>query len=69
MKDGKDEKDGLDEWIDELDRIIGVEHYSEEELKAMEEKEEQRPRDPLIYVAVVIVIAIILVLLLLFRII
>ncbi|MEM3852606.1 MAG: hypothetical protein QXP70_06360 [Methanomassiliicoccales archaeon] len=76
MKDDVDseepeEKDGLDEWVDELDRLIGVETYTEEELKSgqTEKTAQKNKRDPLIYVAIVIVVLIVIALLLLFHVI
>ena len=56
-------KDGLDEWVDELDRLIGVEQMSDEEIA---ERENVRKEEEGTWAVKLIVIAIIILVLLAF---
>lgn len=52
-------KDALDEWVDELDRLIGIEPMSEEEIAEQQRLEQQKKKtgvDPALLIAAVIVI-------------
>jgi len=62
-----EEKDALDEWVDELDRLIGIEEMTEEEAAASNREKEEETRkgerySRFIILALVIAIAVIAVL-------
>ena len=60
-----EKKDALDEWVDELDRLIGIESMSEEEIAAQQQasREKSKGVDPLlIVVAAIIILAVVAVL-------
>jgi hypothetical protein len=63
------ERDGLDDWVDELDRLIGVQQMSDEEIDAAhaEEKKKKGP-DVTLLIVVAIIILLIVAALLYFRI-
>lgn len=54
-----EKKDALDEWVDELDRLIGIEPMSEEEIAEQQRAEkEKKGVDPVgIIVLAIIVLA------------
>lgn len=65
-----EKKDALDEWVDELDRLIGIEPMSEEEIAAQQKPVEiKKGFDPLKLVIVAIIILAAVALLIYFRVI
>ncbi len=74
MKDGEgsqepQERDGLDEWVDELDRLIGVEEMTEEEVRAAQaaQNEQKRGIDITLVIVTAIIVLIVIAALLFFR--
>jgi cobalamin biosynthesis Mg chelatase CobN len=67
----KDEgRDGLDEWVDELDRLIGVEQMSDEEIAEREAaRKEEKGTGAVKFIIIAIIILILLALLLYLKII
>lgn len=54
---GEEKKDALDEWVDELDRLIGIEPMSEEEIAEQNRAVEQKKQvDLLPYLVLAIII-------------
>ncbi len=55
------ERDGLDEWVDELDRLIGVEEMTEEEISAAQKVQTERKKGTDITVLIAAAIAVLLI--------
>ncbi len=55
------ERDGLDEWVDELDRLIGVEEMTEEEISAAQKVQTKRKKGTDITVLIAAAIAVLLI--------
>ncbi len=63
------ERDGLDDWVDELDRLIGVQEMTDDEIDAAHADEKKRKGlDITLLIAMAIVILLIAAALLYFRI-
>ncbi len=62
------ERDGLDEWVDELDRLIGIEQKSDEEIIAEQAELEggRRGIDITLIIAAAIIVLLLIAALLLF---
>lgn len=60
-----EKKDALDEWVDELDRLIGIEPMSEEEIAAQQQGSQKKSKGPdplLLVVAAIVILAVVAVL-------
>ncbi len=55
---GEEKKDALDEWVDELDRLIGIEPMTEEEIAEQQKAAVQKKKgtDPALIIVILIVI-------------
>lgn len=63
------ERDGLDDWVDELDRLIGVQEMTDDEIDAAHADEKKRKGlDITLLIAMAIVVLLIAAALLYFRI-
>ncbi len=70
QQEAPEKKDALDEWVDELDRLIGIEPMTEEDM-ALQQQNTQKKKgfDPVVVIVAVILILIVVALLFYFRVI
>lgn len=71
QKDAPEKKDALDEWVDELDRLIGIEPMTEEDIAQQQQQAARKKKgvDPVIVIVAVIIILVAAALLFYFRVI
>ncbi len=69
-QEAPEKKDALDEWVDELDRLIGIEPMTEEDM-ALQQQNTQKKKgiDPVVVIVAVILILVVVALLFFFKVI